>query len=314
MCRRQVRGFESGQVQLQAHVAHCTLASFSPPNQPRCAAFVLHFPLRSLLISIMVKPFGIPELVDRIIDHLHDDIPTLRSTALVSKLWTPASHFHVLQRVYVIGEIGATTIFLGTPGTTIFPGGSIQSKLSHTASITFTQLAIDGSTVRNLLTTISHLKRLQSLNLHCCTWFCANEAEANLYLGPSLSLGSLQLSASCLHGHYHVATFLSSFRTIKHLKLLECNSNYTLRASDRPLLRASHRLSLDELSYRCANKLFLPELINILGMRPRNLRLDVSRKYDLSNHAICSLLHDSVQHLSVYIPDDTGASTPTLDS
>jgi hypothetical protein len=42
-----------------------------------------------------------PELVDSIIDHLHDDPATLHSCALVSSAWLPASRYHIFRRVSI---------------------------------------------------------------------------------------------------------------------------------------------------------------------------------------------------------------------
>ena len=42
-----------------------------------------------------------PELVDCIIDHLHDDPVTLHSCALVNSTWLPASHYHIFRRVSI---------------------------------------------------------------------------------------------------------------------------------------------------------------------------------------------------------------------
>jgi len=41
------------------------------------------------------------ELVDSIIDHLHDDPATLHSCALVSSAWLPASRYHIFRRVSI---------------------------------------------------------------------------------------------------------------------------------------------------------------------------------------------------------------------
>ena len=47
-----------------------------------------------------------PEVIDRIIDHLHDDILTLMSCTLVCKAWKPASRFHLFRDVSLGGFRG----------------------------------------------------------------------------------------------------------------------------------------------------------------------------------------------------------------
>lgn len=46
----------------------------------------------------------IPELIDRVIDHLHDDEETLRACSLVARSWLPASRFHLFQTLYIFNE------------------------------------------------------------------------------------------------------------------------------------------------------------------------------------------------------------------
>lgn len=56
------------------------------------------------------SPFEISELVDLIIDHLHDDNNALRACALVAKSWLPSSNFHFLGTATVQGHNGMMTV------------------------------------------------------------------------------------------------------------------------------------------------------------------------------------------------------------
>jgi hypothetical protein len=47
------------------------------------------------------KPKLPPELIDYIIDYLHDNIWDLRSCALVSKTWLPSCRFHIFYRISI---------------------------------------------------------------------------------------------------------------------------------------------------------------------------------------------------------------------
>lgn len=51
----------------------------------------------------MPTPFDIPELVDRLIDYLHDDPKTLRSTSFVARSWRSTSQLHLVHDVVIIG-------------------------------------------------------------------------------------------------------------------------------------------------------------------------------------------------------------------
>ena len=41
------------------------------------------------------------ELVDNIVDHLHDDLTTLKTSALVNSAWLIASRYHVFRRISI---------------------------------------------------------------------------------------------------------------------------------------------------------------------------------------------------------------------
>jgi hypothetical protein len=60
------------------------------------------------------------ELVDTIIDHLHDDPVTLRSSALVCSAWLPASRHHILHRIFI-------RLFKGTHWNDTSPEGPVDS-------------------------------------------------------------------------------------------------------------------------------------------------------------------------------------------
>jgi hypothetical protein len=49
--------------------------------------------------SEMPPALGIPELVDRIIDHLHDEFDALKTCGQVCQFWIPASRYHLFHSV-----------------------------------------------------------------------------------------------------------------------------------------------------------------------------------------------------------------------
>ncbi|EMD31026.1 hypothetical protein CERSUDRAFT_100751 [Gelatoporia subvermispora B] len=49
---------------------------------------------------LIPRPRLPPELTDRMIDFLHDDIPTLKTCALVCRAWVPASRMYTFETVY----------------------------------------------------------------------------------------------------------------------------------------------------------------------------------------------------------------------
>lgn len=53
----------------------------------------------------------ISELVDRIVDYLHEDKPSLRSTSLVARLWTSASQHHLLETIHICQAGGVRALF-----------------------------------------------------------------------------------------------------------------------------------------------------------------------------------------------------------
>ena len=61
----------------------------------------------------MSSPILPQELVENIIDHLHDDPATLRSCALVSSAWLPASRYHIFHHVSI--RLGQGAYLENTP-------------------------------------------------------------------------------------------------------------------------------------------------------------------------------------------------------
>ncbi|TBU37289.1 hypothetical protein BD309DRAFT_876732, partial [Dichomitus squalens] len=46
------------------------------------------------------KALRLGEIVDYIIDHLHDDTPTLSASSLVCRAWLPSCRYHLFEIVY----------------------------------------------------------------------------------------------------------------------------------------------------------------------------------------------------------------------
>lgn len=56
-----------------------------------------HLLLKTIIMSDIPCTLP-PELIDIVLDHLHDDKLTLTQCALVSRIWVSASHYHLFLR------------------------------------------------------------------------------------------------------------------------------------------------------------------------------------------------------------------------
>lgn len=84
------------------------------------------------------------ELVDNIIDHAHDDKPTLASCTLVCRSWLPSSSYHLLDRLHV--NLGKHATFVST---TMPPGHDLV-------------LRDTGVTIESFLATLRATPRLRN--------------------------------------------------------------------------------------------------------------------------------------------------------
>lgn len=170
------------------------------------------FPVTSVDNVIDKKLSG--EVIDNIVDHLYDDIYSLKVCALVCRAWLPSCRYHLLY---------TTICFPGTPGKTHFD--LIHWSQNHQkAALHVVRLCIEGTA--------------NFMEFPCGSEFAVEDVELLLPLLPHLQevvLRGVTLSSHLPAGGFHIpsccrriraltvvfgATADTTFRPLCHLLLL----------------------------------------------------------------------------------------------
>lgn len=165
------------------------------------------------------------ELQDMVIDHLHDDIPSLKTCSLVAKPWLFTAKFHLFHDITLV-----------TSPSDPRPTGNPETPRSITISQFFADCSSIWSFVRVLYlkdygfhfgrTTpnaeyfarmMVDLPNLHSLIL---SGLAFPELSPNFLTKDNLTLHRLTLSNVSFNAD-HLSIFLSRFSTVKHLQILE---------------------------------------------------------------------------------------------
>src|ERR1700761_3490794 len=173
-----------------------------------------------------------PEVIDLIIDHLHNDPLTLEACSLVSRNWLSSSRHHLFGSVYIrvthrrihcLGEI------LDSPHNTLsFHLRSLHATGPPHFSSQFWKL-------------LHVFPLLQSLHIHQIKMLRGCEP---LHL-PSIS--ALTLSSVPFSSYRELETFLASFPALKTLTLHDVSCDHDSSLPLYPPRNLARKLSLDVL-------------------------------------------------------------------
>ncbi|KAJ7164185.1 hypothetical protein C8R46DRAFT_309300 [Mycena filopes] len=108
-----------------------------------------------------------PELVDRLIDYLHDDIHALANCALVSRTWAPASRYHVFGHVVLLDKSWTEYLRLLTSPFATFTPHSTHTLTFATAFGSRTTLA---SLLDDIVPKLPQFSAVTSLCLGILNW------------------------------------------------------------------------------------------------------------------------------------------------
>lgn len=153
------------------------------------------------------EPILPPEVIDLIIDNLHDHRPTLRVCSLVSRNWLGGSRHHLFNGhgMYLTGRnLDAFRELLKSPHNTL----SFHLRNLHATEFQYDHL----TKLWPLLPRFSHL---QSLHVHGNPIFDKDVLDAHIF--PFIR--SLSFSRAVFPSYHGLTTFLSRFPSLKTLKL-----------------------------------------------------------------------------------------------
>ncbi|KAF7354059.1 hypothetical protein MVEN_01093100 [Mycena venus] len=178
----------------------------------------------------MPSPILPPEVIDLIIDNLHDQPSTLRACSLVGRNWLDGSRHHLFNRIYLTARnLGVFRDLLKSPSNTL------SFHLRHLHATGFQ--APDLIQLLPLLPALSHLHWLsiyRNLILH---------DDAVLGAGTFPLIRSLTLSRTSFTSRPGLSDFLSRFPSLKKLAL----DPVSVSQRESPTLSALTNLNLDTL-------------------------------------------------------------------
>ena len=176
------------------------------------------------------------ELMDRIIDHFHDDPQTQSACGLVCSGWTPSVRYHRFQDVYL--EKDAIPAFHR-----LLKASPVVASYVCSMSIDYYCHAVRGTTV--LCDIISSLTKLRVLSLCFMTVGSAQARTLFPALPKSLKrLTMVQVIFSTIGDLIFLWSQLPRLRTFVAMPMMAFGSikipdEYTGRSSDRQILRAT---------------------------------------------------------------------------
>lgn len=138
------------------------------------------------------------ELVDQIIDHLHDDFPTLKICGAVCKTWTATSRFHLFSRIKLDNSRVSSLHELLSVQWTSFP--------RHIPHIVFEAYASRSFDISHLRTALDYILSIQHIRftsfafsriptnvLNCVIAFLQKAEPSSIILMGGVFLDSRQL-------------------------------------------------------------------------------------------------------------------------
>ncbi len=295
----------------------------------------------------MTTPFkdGIPsdsnlsvpqELIDYILDFLHDDVSTLRMCALVSHTFLPSSHYHIYSNVFIV-HIDELDLFGEKYSGQLYQYQNLTALLEYSPHVAplVTRVGIHGKSdsMTNLLMdtylfpiiqslrSLSHIEFISSTYDEC--WIQFPLATRRLFL---VALRSLPLKTLILKGFdfrrdalfEDVLTAAAANPALKHLSLV-CHYGGAGTSQPYPSIRPppSGLPALESLSisgpttHRNIRWWFLTQsLYSVSGIR----RLSLQLSNGTSSSLIQSLLNEMKETLECFTVDIRHQTGKTMAS
>ena len=150
-----------------------------------------------------------PELLDHIVDHLHDDPTALEACCVVAKSWVPRARSHLFARVEFDTSKHSIEQWMRT-----FPDPS-NSPALHTRKLTICGIPVLASSDVDIGDWIRSFHNLVDLHLDYCAWEDRDEAIIPFY-GLSPTVRSLRLTSTS----FEVFGLICSFPLLEDLAVL----------------------------------------------------------------------------------------------
>ena len=191
-----------------------------------------------------------PELLDHIVDHLHDNPTTLKACCIVAKSWVPRTQSHLFADVGFDTEKNSVERWMK-----IFPDSS-NSPAHHTHSLSISGLSVVSTETMDVGGWIRNFHNLVHLDLAHVPWE-GRQAPLIPFHGLSPTLRSLRL-ISITHS---VFDLVCSFPLLEDLALICIPPE-----SDGDAGRNVHRVSSPKLTGSLVLEASRPVIPRLLGL------------------------------------------------
>lgn len=227
--------------------------------------------------------FTIPELVDRVIDFLHDDLPSVRACSLVGRLWVAPAQIQCFRSITVILHTNQCARLLDMIRRKPYIGFHIQTLVisEHTES-----LECAYPRFRALM---DAAPGVLELSFYSTAWFTAEYSSMDPVLWPG-SLQSITVATNSPRGGHTFVRLVRTFPPLEWLRLVqikvdEASISMLKATSDTISSRASVKNMLVDLTYDVhptSLRLALDE------QSPRNLVCNLTKAIGVLNlYIIC---------------------------
>lgn len=251
----------------------------------------------------MSCPFDIPELVDRVIDHLHADTQSLRSCMLVARCWVPSSRFHFFRDTVAQGMHELEWLEKTLKATPVlghhFRSLTIRSQYPNQFH------AVPSSRVLGLTRATPELSALKLHSLDFMRWEQNCSPENIPTAGESIR--ELTIAFCLFDDHFSFACALLAFPCLQQLSIIGPATSKTQRAQIGGKINSiSHmrRIYVEELRLE---DIWDDDLAPILAVvlndiSPRVIHLLIGHEYDyFALLSLCELFGSRMQELHLLL-------------
>lgn len=225
------------------------------------------------------------ELVDWIVDHLHDDKPSLKACALVSKSWALSTYTHLFRSIHISGPNKLQEFASVLQPPPVFT--SFIRKLRYNEGVIFgppgraidTQSSESESTLHDVLRLLPSLRSLELWEVKISRYFNCSSIPARKYTLESLSI------RDCIASSCDLECMLRAFDEIGSLSIL-CSIPWShVNTPDDEIPTTRFISTPNELT------------------RVRSIRTRAARNYREYVHSILATLKKQIVSDSVYALD-----------
>ena len=190
-----------------------------------------------LLVILALVQFYVPiEIVEVIIDHLHNDKEALKACSLVSRRWVFSARYHLVYPIKLHHKnISDFLDLLQSPCLKIAP--SIRD-------LSFLSVVEERNWIPSALSTVEkHLTHVKSLTLHGVRWSRLDTTTTTSFFRGFQSVTHLTIKAGAFSSFSQCVEFICSFPALTTLTANKCQWDSNTAAPPSPRFKLSRSLT-----------------------------------------------------------------------